>query len=546
MDSKKKASIKRYLSFGGIALLTALLAALPALTAKNAEESVKASNLMATVQPRSIDHILPGGGPLEAAEAAKITVPDGVKVKELLVANGEDVTAGTPIAAVDKVSVMTAIKSVQDTLDTVTKNLAAAAGKINPGVITVDEEGKLYSAGKAIPDDKLSSYADFLRLAQQHRDYEELLLDLFRIYQQGTINATADGMIDSLDQSVVSKLSFDGSIQLNLLAVNTPSGEDDELNYIGYAGVLLSVKDGQWKLMMNSVGGEITDFTDLSAVSTEITGMTTPGTHDEVTVFSWNGEEWETVEELKQGDFLIFAYSPEGTEFVLKAGAKQEEQPDRPDNPDKPSYPSYPDFDINAILGAMGSRGGSTSSGSRQEEQLHSTKTTPLCTIVPLETMSFQIAVDETDIALVHPGMTAEVTMDALPNRSFTAVITQISKFGSSNGGSSKFSVTLELPYETGMLPGMNANAVITLGTTENVATIPVAALVDRGAETLVYTGYDVKNDVLLNPMPVTTGISDGEYVQILSGLTENQPVWYSYYDVVEISNAVENRSMFG
>lgn len=545
MDSKKKASIKRYLSFGGIALLTALLAALPALTAKNMEEGVKASNLMTTVQTRNIDHILPGGGPLEAAEAAKITVPDGVKVKELLVANGENITAGTPIAAVDKVSVMTAIKSVQDTLDTVTKNLAAAAGKINPGVITVDEEGKLYSAGKAIPDDKLSSYADFLRLAQQHRDYEELLLDLFRIYQQGTINATADGMIDSLDQSVVSKLSFDGNVQLNLLAVNTPSGEDDELIYIGYAGVLLSVKDGQWKLMMNSVGGEITDFTDLSAVSTEITGMTTPGTHDEVTVFSWNGEEWETVEELKQGDFLIFAYSPEGTEFVLKAGAKQEEQPDRPDTPDTPSYPSYPNLDINAILGAMGSRGGS-SSGIRQEEQLHSTKQTALCNIVPLETMSFQIAVDETDIALVHPGMTAEVTMDALPNRSFTAVITQISKFGSSNGGSSKFAVTLELPYEAGMLPGMNANAVITLGTTENVATIPVAALVDRGAETLVYTAYDAKNDVLLNPMPVTTGISDGEYVQILSGLTENQPVWYSYYDVVEISNAVENRGVFG
>lgn len=539
MDSKKKASIKRYVSFGGIALVTALLAALPALTAKNVDEGVKASNLMTTVQTRSIDRVLPGGGPLEAAEAAKVNIPDGVKVTALLAANGDEVEAGTPIASVDKVSVMTAIKSVQDTLDTVSKNLAAAAGKINPGAITVDEDGKLYSAGKLIPDDKLSTYADFLRLAQQHRDYEELLLDLFRIYQQGTINAASDGMIDGLDQSVVSKLSFDGNVRLNLLAVNTPDGEDDEFPYTGYAGVVLRVEDGQWKLMMNSLGGEITDFTDLSAVSTEITGMTTPGTHDAVTVFTWDGEEWGTVEEIKQGDILIFAYSPEGTEFVFKTAAKQQEE-----QPQQPTQPNYPNIDINSILGSLGGRGGSGSS--RQEEPLHSTKNTLLCTIVPLETMRFQIAVDEADIALVQPGMTAEVTMDALPNRSFTAVVTQISKFGASNGGSSKFSVTLELPHEAGMLPGMNANAVITLSTTENVVSIPVAALVDRGSETLVYTGYDAKNDVLLNPMPITTGISDGEYVQVLSGLAENQPIWYSYYDVMEISNAVESRGMFG
>lgn len=536
MDSKKKASIKRYVSFGGIALVTALLAALPALTAKNVDEGVKASNLMTTVQTRSIDRVLPGGGPLEAAEAAKVNIPDGVKVTALLAANGDEVEAGTPIASVDKVSVMTAIKSVQDTLDTVSKNLAAAAGKINPGAITVDEDGKLYSAGKLIPDDKLSTYADFLRLAQQHREYEQLLLDLFCIYQQGTINAASDGMIDGLDQSVVSKLSFDGNVRLNLLAVNTPDGEDDEFPYTGYAGVVLRAEDGQWKLMMNSLGGEITDFTDLSAVSTEITGMTAPGTHDAVTVFTWNGEEWGTVEEIKQGDILIFAYSPEGTEFVFKAAAKQQEE--------QPTQPNYPNFDINSILGSLGGRGGSGSS--RQEEQLHSTKNTLLCTIVPLETMRFQIAVDEEDIALVQLGMTAEVTMDALPNRSFTAVVTQISKFGASSGGSSKFSVTLELPHEAGMLPGMNANAVITLSTTENVVSIPVAALVDRGSETLVYTAYDAKNDILLNPMPITTGISDGEYVQVLSGLAENQPIWYSYYDVMEISNAVESRGMFG
>ena len=62
----------------------------------------------------------------------------------------------------------------------------------------------------------------------------------------------------------------------------------------------------------------------------------------------------------------------------------------------------------------------------------------------------------------------------------------------------------------------------------------------------MIYTGYDEKNKTLMDPVPVETGLSDGAYVQILSGLTEGQPIWYRYYDTLEISNAVERVGMFG
>lgn len=92
----------------------------------------------------------------------------------------------------------------------------------------------------------------------------------------------------------------------------------------------------------------------------------------------------------------------------------------------------------------------------------------------------------------------------------------------------------------------MNAKVRIPLESLDNCLTIPVAALVEQGNKTLVYTGIDEDSQALTEPALVKTGLSDGEYVQILSGLTEGTTVWYRYYDQLELSNSVEKKSSFG
>ena len=91
----------------------------------------------------------------------------------------------------------------------------------------------------------------------------------------------------------------------------------------------------------------------------------------------------------------------------------------------------------------------------------------------------------------------------------------------------------------------MGQTAVIPLHVTENVPLIPVEALVEEGATTFVYTGYDEKNDILINPVDVVCGHSDGLSVQILSGLKAGDTFWYRYYDILEIDHSAEN-SGFG
>lgn len=70
-----------------------------------------------TVQTGSVSTGLHGGGTLKAGSTEDIRIPSGVKITEFLVNNGDTVTEGTPLATVDKVTVMSAILELADTLD---------------------------------------------------------------------------------------------------------------------------------------------------------------------------------------------------------------------------------------------------------------------------------------------------------------------------------------------------------------------------------------------------------------------------------------------
>lgn len=206
-----------------------------------------------------------------------------------------------------------------------------------------------------------------------------------------------------------------------------------------------------------------------------------------------------------------------------------------------------PGFDLSGLMGMMGgfSMGGYGGTGSSQT-QLYSLDGDVLLTVTPLDTMTVTIAVDEKDIASVKAGMTAQLTMNALPDETFEGQVTRVAQTGSGNGGSSKFDVEITLSRESDMLPGMSTTAQLTLYEKMDVLTLPVAALRDEGGKTLVYTGKDKKTGEPANPVEVTTGLSDGENVEILSGIDSGTTVYYLYYDTVTESDAVETeRSMF-
>ena len=184
---------------------------------------------------------------------------------------------------------------------------------------------------------------------------------------------------------------------------------------------------------------------------------------------------------------------------------------------------------------------GNSAMSSQPDEGLFDLEGSTLLTVTAHDKAKLVISVDEHDIARVSVGMKATVKVEALKGREFDAEVTSIAVSGTNNGGSSKFQVTLTLPMGENMLSGMSASAVIALEEKQDTLLIPAVALIQQGAKTLVCTALDQEGNPT-NAVEVTTGVSDGENVEILSGLEEGQTFYYRYYDTVELDNSVEKK----
>ena len=190
------------------------------------------------------------------------------------------------------------------------------------------------------------------------------------------------------------------------------------------------------------------------------------------------------------------------------------------------------------ITGSVNAAGGTssgtqTSNGQQSGEEETQTDTasqystdTTAFTISGDTSMLLSVSVDELDINSVEQGQTAQVTFDAIEDKTFEGTVTKVGNTASASGGVAKYTVEITIPKDEKMKAGMNASATITIEEKENIVTIPVNALQERGEEVFVYTEQDDEGN-LSGEQQVTTGLSDGENVEITEGLSEGDVVYY-------------------
>ena len=77
------------------------------------------------------------------------------------------------------------------------------------------------------------------------------------------------------------------------------------------------------------------------------------------------------------------------------------------------------------------------------------------------------------------------------------------------------------------MLEGMSASCVINIESAENVVMIPSAAIQESRGSVFVYTETDSDGNPT-GEVEVETGLSNGSYVEITSGLSEGDTVYYT------------------
>ena len=446
----KKKNTKRIISLICIAVVVALLAAMPLIAGEEAaSDGPTASILTGTAALGSIDNELIGGGTLAEEDAMTIQLPAAVKLKEFLVSNGDFVTEGTAIATVDRVTVMTAISQVQETLEYLSLQIEAAGdtdeeetvsalagGTVKilyakkgdavqdvmlehgaltvlslDGLMAVDLETEsglsvgtavtvTFSDGTAVqgkiaknlvgemtvtleddgyaPEDQVqisaqdgtvigsgalyiynpwnaTAYAgtvssvhvkegdtldardklmvltdmgysaSYRQLISQRQKYEDLMLDLFSMYQTETVTAPCDSVVSGVDKEGAYMLSAGGSWKVSLLSF---LGSRQHNGYIAYPAQVTEVTHDGMTLKMAAAKTDVTDLTRLSAIPADTAAMQTLWDYKGDTAVYTQKENGllEKAGSAKVGDTLLVVGDEESVRWFVALDAYAPEQ----------------------------------------------------------------------------------------------------------------------------------------------------------------------------------------------------------------------------
>ena len=157
-----------------------------------------------------------------------------------------------------------------------------------------------------------------------------------------------------------------------------------------------------------------------------------------------------------------------------------------------------------------------------------------LCTIYDLSYLEMTLNVDELEILSIKEGQTVTITADAIPDRTFTGVVTSVSAAGTTTDGTTTYPVTIRIDDTGDLLPGMNATAEIEVSSAENALTIPNGAVV-RGNYVLVTkdspSAVNAVQDMTAPDgyvyVKITTGTSDNDSIEVTGGLQEGDTIAY-------------------
>lgn len=134
--------------------------------------------------------------------------------------------------------------------------------------------------------------------------------------------------------------------------------------------------------------------------------------------------------------------------------------------------------------------------------------------------------VDETDIGTVKEGQKAEFYLDAFPKDKEEGHVIAISRESSQKDGVIVYEVkTLPDRYIPAMRSGMTADVLIVTGRRDNVLTIPKRAVKYKDGDALVTTKSKAGK---VEEKKISVGAANENTIEVLSGLADNDTVYYS------------------
>ena len=146
---------------------------------------------------------------------------------------------------------------------------------------------------------------------------------------------------------------------------------------------------------------------------------------------------------------------------------------------------------------------------------------TTIASVANMNDLIFKGNIDETEVGKVKEGMPILLTVGAINDVKFDAVLEYISPKGLEQNGAVLFEIkaAVQVPDSTFIRAGYSANAEIVLARSSDVVTIPESTIEFSNDSAFVYVMKEA-NPQTFEKKQVVIGLSDGIKIEVKEGLT--------------------------
>lgn len=426
----------------------------------------------------SISTVVSGSGSLTDVDLQAVTVPDGVEITEVKVKRNQTVAAGDVLATVDMASVVSAMADLQAQIEELDAQISdaeddSAATRINAGVT-----GRVKAIFGETGDDVAEVMAEHGALAL-------LSLDGFMAVdiETDTLN-TGDGVTVRLSDGSEISGTVESAVGGRATVLVTDNGTvyDEEVTVLNDEGTEL----GTGKLYIHSA----LRITGFSGTISQVNATENSNVKASTRLFT-----------LKDTDYsanynALLRQRSELEETLLELLTIQRD---------------------GAVLAKL--------DGSVYSVDYSEDNATAVATLSADEKMSVTISVDESDILSLQLGQSVTVSVSSVSEDAFEGTLTEIDRTSSSSG---TYSAVIELEKAEGMLSGMTAGVSVRIEGVDDAILIPIEALHQTSDGAYVYTSYNEEYQEYGGRVDVVTGLENSTYVQIKSGLSVGDTVYYT------------------
>ena len=430
------------------------------------------------VSTGSISTVVSGSGSLTDVDLNSITVPEGVEITEVKVKTNQAIAKGDILATVDMASVISAMADLQVQIEELDEQLSDAEDDAASTTIYAGVTGRV----KAIFGEAGASVADVM--------YEHGALALISLDGYMAVDIETDAL--TVGDGVTVKLS-----------------DEEEIT-----GTVESVVGGKATILVTDNGPEYDEAVTVLNDEGTVFGTGNLYIHSALKVTGYAGTiaSVKTSVNKKVSDTTRL-FTLEDTDYSANYNSLLRER-----------------ADLEATLLELLTiqRDGAvlaTADGSVYSVDYSDDAATAVVTVSTDEKMTVTISVDESDILSLELGQTVTVSVPSVSEDSFAGTLTEINRTSSSSG---TYSAVIEVEKVEGMLSGMTASVSVRIEGVDDAILIPIEALHKTSDGAYVYTSYNEEYQEYGGKVDVVTGLENSTYVEIKSGLSVGDTVYYT------------------